>query len=98
MLQSIKRAYRLDPDSPKLHSCLIVYRGYLARWQGSLEAPVATVLNQEMEPIFRGRDAHQMNTEFLATNSKSLEALFESELYFIVSFNLALLNIQSVKK
>jgi hypothetical protein len=40
---------------------------------------VATVLKQEMEPIFRGRDAHQMNAEFLAANSKSLEALFESE-------------------
>lgn len=78
MLQSIKRAYRLDPNNPKLHSCLIVYNGYLARWQGSLEAPVATVLKQEMEPVFRGRDAHQMNTEFLAANSKSLEALFES--------------------
>jgi hypothetical protein len=40
---------------------------------------VATVLKQEMEPIFRGRDAHQMNAEFLVANSKSLEALFESE-------------------
>jgi hypothetical protein len=32
-----------------------------------------------MEPIFRGRDAHQMNAEFLAANPKSLEARFESE-------------------
>jgi hypothetical protein len=51
----------------------------LTRWQGSLDASVATVLKQEMEPIFRGRDAHQMNEEFLTANSKSLEALFESE-------------------
>ncbi|XP_021921267.1 N-alpha-acetyltransferase 15, NatA auxiliary subunit isoform X1 [Zootermopsis nevadensis] len=78
MLQSIKRAHRLDPDSPKLHSCLILCHGYLTRWQGNLEASVATVLKQEMEPIFRGRDARQMNAEFLAANSKSLEALFES--------------------
>jgi hypothetical protein len=35
-----------------------------------------------MEPIFRGRDAHQMNAEFLAANSKSLEALFESECHY----------------
>jgi hypothetical protein len=51
----------------------------LTRRQGSLDEAVATVLKQEMEPIFRGRDAHQMNAEFLAANSKALEALFESE-------------------
>jgi peptide alpha-N-acetyltransferase len=79
MLQSIKRAHRLDPNNPKLHSCLILCHGYLTHWQGNLEPSVATVLKQEMEPIFRGRDAHQMNAEFLAANKKSLEALFESE-------------------
>lgn len=78
MLQSIKRAHRLDPNNPKLHSYLILYHGCLTQWQGSLDASVATVLKQEMEPIFRGRDPHQMNAEFLAANSKSLEALFES--------------------
>lgn len=78
MLQSIKRAHRLDPNNPKLHSCLILCHGYLTRRQGSLDTAVATVLKQEMEPIFRGRDVHQMNAEFLAANSKSLEALFES--------------------
>jgi peptide alpha-N-acetyltransferase len=78
MLQSIKRAHRLDPNNPKLHSYLILYHGYLTRWQGSLDASVATVLKQEMEPIFRARDPHQMNAEFLAANSDSLEALLES--------------------
>jgi len=83
MLQSIKRAHRLDPNNPKLHSYLILYHGYLTRWQGSLDASVATVLKQEMEPIFRARDPHQMNAEFLAANSNSLEALLESECQFI---------------
>ena len=83
MLQSIKRAHRLDPNNPKLHSYLILYHGYLARWQGNLDASVATVLKQEMEPIFRARDPHQMNAEFLAANSNSLEALLESECQFI---------------
>ena len=83
MLQSIKRAHRLDPNNAKLHSYLILYHGYLTRWQGSLDESVATVLKQEMEPIFRARDPHQMNAEFLAANSNSLEALLESECQFI---------------
>ena len=90
MLQSVKRAFRLDPESPKLHSCLIIYHDYLAQCQGGLEAPVETVLKQEIEPIFRGRDARQMNAEFLEANPKSLEALFESEY-----FSIQLLQIQT---
>ncbi|XP_067000279.2 N-alpha-acetyltransferase 15, NatA auxiliary subunit [Anabrus simplex] len=77
MLQSVKRAYRLDPTNPRLHSYLIMCYGCMKRWESTLEPPVATVIRQEMEPIFAGRDAHQMNTEFLATRSNSLESLFE---------------------
>ncbi|XP_049765257.1 N-alpha-acetyltransferase 15, NatA auxiliary subunit [Schistocerca serialis cubense] len=77
MLQAMKRAYRLEPEHPKLHSCLIVGHGLLERWQATLDPAVATVLRQEMLPIFRGRDPHQMNVQFLAAHSNSLQSLIE---------------------
>ncbi|XP_063227902.1 N-alpha-acetyltransferase 15, NatA auxiliary subunit [Bacillus rossius redtenbacheri] len=77
MLQSIKRAYRLAPDHPQLHCCLVLFCKGMARWQGSLEPPVATVIRQEMEPISGGRSAHQLNEQFLAAHARDLEALFQ---------------------
>ncbi|XP_065201361.1 N-alpha-acetyltransferase 15, NatA auxiliary subunit [Planococcus citri] len=81
MLQSIKRAFRLDSSNAELHSCLIRFELKLVslrkQTEPSVEEPVLTVLQKEMEPILRGRTAAQINKEFLAENSRSLPVLFE---------------------
>lgn len=81
MLQSIKRAFRLDSSNAELHSCLIRFELKLVslrkQTDPSVEEPVLTVLQKEMEPILRGRTAAQINKEFLAENPSSLPALFE---------------------
>lgn len=81
MLQSIKRAFRLDSSNPELHSCLIRFELKLVSLRKqvdpSVEEPILTVLQKEMEPILRGRTAAQINKEFLAENSSSLPVLFE---------------------
>lgn len=81
MLQSIKRAFRLDRSNPELHSCLVRFELKLVtlrkRTDPVVEQPVLTVIQQEIEPILRGRSAAQINEEFLAKNSNSLPALYE---------------------
>lgn len=81
MLQSIKRAFRLDRSNPELHSCLVRFELKLVtlrkQTDPAVEEPVLTVIQQEMEPILQGRSAAQINKEFLAENSSSLPGLFE---------------------
>ncbi|CAK9185925.1 unnamed protein product [Ilex paraguariensis] len=82
MLQSIKRAFRIDPKNVELHSCIVRFAVKLVtlkkQTEPATESPVLTVIEQEMEPILRGRSADQINKEFLAENSNSLPALFEA--------------------
>lgn len=83
MLQSIKRAFRIDPKNVELHSCFVRFAMKLVtlkkQTEPATESPVLTVIEQEMEPILRGRSADQINKEFLAENSNSLPALFEGK-------------------
>ncbi len=83
MLQSIKRAYRLDSTNPELHSCLVRFALKLVTLKKETEfvadSPVLTVIEREMEPILRDRSASQINKEFLAANSNDLPSLFEGE-------------------
>nr|CAD7442607.1 unnamed protein product [Timema bartmani] len=78
MLQSIKRAHRLDPGHPELHPCLVIFLQSLSRWKGILDHPVAMVISQEMEPITKDRNAHQLNKQFLGNQSHLLDARFEA--------------------
>lgn len=77
MLQSIKRAYRLEPNNCELHTCLVRFVELVSSKLGTLEAPVVDVINQVMEPITRGRSAKQMNEDFLKENSNNLAALLQ---------------------
>lgn len=81
MLQSIKRAVRLDSSNAELHSCLVRFELKLVtlrkQTDPAVESPVLIVIEREMKPILRGRTAAQINKEFLAENSHSLPALFE---------------------
>nr|CAD7258041.1 unnamed protein product [Timema shepardi] len=78
MLQSIKRAHRLDPSHSELHPCLVIFLQSLSRWKGTLDHPVAMVISQEMEPITKDRNAHQLNKQFLGNLSHLLDARFEA--------------------
>lgn len=77
MLQSIKRAYKLHPDHPKLHSCLIRFSEVINRNKGNWDPIILEVVNQEVAPFFKGKDAAQMNKEFLEMNSNRLDATLE---------------------
>lgn len=74
MLQSVKRAYAVDPDYPELHVCLIML--YLAvAGSSGLPQHVITVLKQEMTKLYGNNDARQLNQEFLAKYHNSLPHL-----------------------
>ena len=77
MLQSIKRAFRLEPENCELHTCLVRFVELVSEKLDTLDAPVADVIKQAMEPITLGRTARQMNEDFLKQHAKSLPAVFQ---------------------
>lgn len=76
MLQSIKRACRVDANNPQLHVCLVKFYLKVAESNEICE-PIAEVLKQEMTHIYGDKDAKQLNQEFLNKNSNSLPHLLE---------------------
>lgn len=77
MLQSLKRVHKLSPKNPKLHSCLIRFYEVFNQNKGSWDPSVEQVLKQEVKLLFNGKNAEQLNKEFLDNNSFSLEAVLE---------------------
>ncbi|GIX98249.1 n-alpha-acetyltransferase 15, NatA auxiliary subunit [Caerostris darwini] len=76
MLQSIKRAWLIDPNHPKLHSNLIRFCNIVSS-RKEIPAPVKTVLEQEMERFYKQKSAHELNEEFLAQFSNSMPHLLQ---------------------
>ncbi|XP_056647999.1 N-alpha-acetyltransferase 16, NatA auxiliary subunit [Diorhabda sublineata] len=77
MLQSLKRAYKVDSTNPKLHSCLIRFHQFVQKNKGSWDFNVEQVIRQETKVYFEGKDAISLNKEFLEKNSNSLKAVLE---------------------
>lgn len=76
MLQSIKRAWKIDPTNPRLHSNVIRFYCIVSR-KTDLPDPVRTVLSQEMDKIYGDKNANELNEEFLSRFSNSLPHLLQ---------------------
>lgn len=77
MLQSIKRAHKLDANNSKLHSCLIRFHEFINQNTEDWEPAIEEVVKQEAKILFGDKDAKQLNNEFLERHSKSLEHVLE---------------------
>ncbi|XP_026872475.2 N-alpha-acetyltransferase 15, NatA auxiliary subunit a isoform X3 [Electrophorus electricus] len=71
MLQSVKRAYILEPDHPWLHQCLIRFLKGVADNKG-LAPPVQTVLKKEITRLFGDCDPKTYNKNFLSKHASSI--------------------------
>jgi len=87
MVQSVKRALKVDPNHPQVHSCIIRLHRFLTNGDllsESVSHPaVAAVLNSETQPLFSNQqDAEQLNKEFLEKNNNSLPHLLQGDHIF----------------
>uniref|UniRef100_A0A8C1EDQ4 N-alpha-acetyltransferase 15, NatA auxiliary subunit a n=1 Tax=Cyprinus carpio carpio TaxID=630221 RepID=A0A8C1EDQ4_CYPCA len=71
MLQSVKRAYSLDPDHPWLHQCLVRFFKGVSDSKDMPEA-VQTVLKQEITKLFGESDPKTFNKNFLSKHTNSI--------------------------
>ncbi|CAG0879708.1 unnamed protein product [Darwinula stevensoni] len=79
MLQSLKRGYRMDPNHPGLHSCLIRFCQLAKEQMETWPEPMQHVVSKETEFIFCGKSAHDLNEEFIKTHHNSLSHLIEGQ-------------------
>ncbi|XP_059377750.1 N-alpha-acetyltransferase 15, NatA auxiliary subunit-like [Carassius carassius] len=71
MLQSVKRAYSLDPDHPWLHQCLVRFFKGVSDSKDMSKA-VQTVLKQEITKLFGESDPKTFNKNFLSKHANSI--------------------------
>ncbi|XP_031415663.1 N-alpha-acetyltransferase 15, NatA auxiliary subunit b isoform X2 [Clupea harengus] len=71
MLQSVKRAYAIDPDHPWLHQCLVRFFKGVSESKDLPDA-VHTVLKQEISRLFGDSNAKSYNQTFLTKHSDSI--------------------------
>lgn len=87
MLQSVKRAYRLDKNNADVHACIVRLSSALDRWlrTDKLSEPVTEVIQNEMAPILQNRTTLEINQQFLEANSDDLAAIFQGArmMYFL---------------
>ncbi len=93
MVQSLKRALKVEPDHPEIHSCLVRLHRFLQKGElldESVSHPaVASVLKSEAETLFRGhlKAAELLNQDFLEWNARSPLHLLQGTIsYYIVVF------------
>ncbi|XP_051561366.1 N-alpha-acetyltransferase 15, NatA auxiliary subunit [Myxocyprinus asiaticus] len=71
MLQSVKRAYAIDPDHPWLHECLVRFFKGVSESKDLAES-VSMVLRQEIFRLFGDSNAKIFNQAFLTKHSNSI--------------------------
>ena len=83
MLQSIKRALKVDPSDPKVHGCLIRFQKFIE--ENSIAGPVKQVLDQETQSIFTTKLAKDRNEQFMQKNDAVLEHRVIGKLKTVIS-------------
>lgn len=71
MLQSVKRAFAIDPNHPWLHQCLVRFFSAVSESK-ELNESVRTVLKQEMNRLFGETSPANFNNSFLKENIGSI--------------------------
>ena len=72
MLQSIKRALKVNPSDPRLHGCLIRFQKFVE--ENSSTGPVKQVVDQETQSIFTStKSARERNDQFIQSHSDLLD-------------------------
>jgi len=73
MLQSLKRAHKLDAENPELHTCFVKFLQLRQEKFGSdTTSPVAQVINLELNTLLTTTDPTQLNEDFLNKYQESL--------------------------
>uniref|UniRef100_A0A1B0CM67 Putative acetyltransferase n=1 Tax=Lutzomyia longipalpis TaxID=7200 RepID=A0A1B0CM67_LUTLO len=76
MLQSLKRAQKIDANDPALHAAVVRFRDVLDK-ANDIHPHVRTVLDRGTECLFHGKTAIELNTAFLNANATSMRHVFE---------------------
>lgn len=72
MLQALKRALRIEPNHPELHTCIIRFLQYRQEKLSNHNSVVVDVINKEVNRLLPTTDPTRLNEDFLNNNQDSL--------------------------
>nr|XP_045626125.1 N-alpha-acetyltransferase 15, NatA auxiliary subunit-like [Procambarus clarkii] len=72
MLQALKRALKLEPHNPELHTCLIRFLQYRQEKLSNQCGTIVDVINREVTRLLPTMDPNKLNEDFLNNNQESL--------------------------
>lgn len=80
MLQSLKRAYAIDPNNAQLHRCIVRFIRLLNTNLTNANEFVKIVIQREIETelTILGRPSAEVNDEFISKNSESADAIIST--------------------
>ena len=73
MLQSIKRALKVNTEDPRLHFCLARFQLFVEKNGPTMAEAVKKVIETEGKDIFSIKTAKARNDQFMQKNSSSLD-------------------------
>jgi len=74
MLQSIKRAMKVNASDPRLHGCLIRFQKFVEERGSGFAGPVNQVIDQETQSFFTNKStARERNEQFIQSHSNTLD-------------------------
>ncbi|XP_071539281.1 N-alpha-acetyltransferase 15, NatA auxiliary subunit isoform X2 [Panulirus ornatus] len=71
MLQALKRALKLEPCNPELHTCLIRFLLYRQEKLTNYNETIVDVINREVTRLLPTTDPNKLNEDFLNNNQES---------------------------
>ncbi|KAG7177641.1 N-alpha-acetyltransferase 15, NatA auxiliary subunit-like 2 [Homarus americanus] len=72
MLQALKRALKLEPTNPELHTCLIRFLQYRQDKLTNQCGTIVDVINREVTRLLPTTEPNKLNEDFLNNNQESL--------------------------
>lgn len=78
MLQSIKRAQKIDPTDAQLHACIIRFVQALNRQSADIAPAVRSVIDKQVALLLGGKSAVDVNAKVLQENSQSAQHVLQA--------------------
>ena len=75
MLRSILKALKIEPESIKLHSCMVRFLDFVAKNKADMRDALKKVLDASMPAQLKGNTAEELNARFLGENASDAEGL-----------------------
>lgn len=71
-MQALKRALKIDPSHPELHTCIVHFLKYRREKLSNQSGPIVDVIENEISRLISTTDPEKLNKDFLEKHKDSV--------------------------